>query len=112
MVHFSWDSLRLIGSINITINNNSISNSKEFGVYLDRSDKNKIINNTIEDVYEDGIYLNTSDDNTISNNEFKKISKCKIFKYNSESDDVDLTSTNMPCHDTTASCKCYGGFGR
>jgi parallel beta-helix repeat protein len=105
-------SLELIHSINITINNNSISNSKENGVYLVCADKNKITNNTIEDVYGEGIYLNTSDDNTISNNEFKRISKCKIFEYNCENKNIDLTGTNWSCSDTTAICRCYGGFGR
>lgn len=108
LVRVSWYSLWLKGSINITVDNNHINNANDFGVYLERADKNKITNNTIEDVYKNGIFLNTSDDNTISNNEFKWISKCKIFEYNCENNNIDLNGTNMPCRDTTESCRGYG----
>ena len=108
LVHVSWDSLWLKFSINITVNNNYINNANEYGVYLDRADKNKITDNTIEDVYENGIFLDTSDDNTISNNKFKGISKCKILAYHSENNNIDLDGTNISCLDTTERCRCYG----
>ncbi|MBU0536048.1 MAG: right-handed parallel beta-helix repeat-containing protein, partial [Nanoarchaeota archaeon] len=63
----------LLGAINTTILNSTISNNKAFGVYLRDSDHNTFKNNSFNDNGDYALYLDNSDQNNITYNLFNSV---------------------------------------
>jgi len=70
------------GASNISIVNNTISNGKKAGIYINNSKYNTIKNNTIKNLANDGIYISNTNRSSIDNNKIFSNGNIGVNLYN------------------------------